>query len=175
LPEVWQRHPDEAMRGLDDLRQLTKGALAEMRTLLWEMRPEALLERDLGSLLHQLADASASRSRVPVDVVIEGERRFSEDVQVELYRITQESLHNIAKHAQATQVSVQLHCIGDEVELKIGGNGQGFDDDEPSVGLGLGIMRERERTIDGELTIESKRRERTTVTVRLNKTTKEQQ
>jgi signal transduction histidine kinase len=70
---------------------------------------------------------------------------------------------------------VQLHCIGDEVELKIGGNGQGFDDDEPSVGLGLGIMRERERTIDGELTIESKRREGTTVTVRLNKTTKEQQ
>jgi signal transduction histidine kinase len=108
LPEVWEQHPNEAMRGLEDLRQLTKGALAEMRTLLWEMRPEALLERELGSLLHQLADASASRSRVAVGVIIEGDRRFPEDVQVALYRIAQEALHNISKHAKATQASLQL-------------------------------------------------------------------
>jgi signal transduction histidine kinase len=108
LPEVWERHPNEAMRGLEDLRQLTKGALAEMRTLLWEMRPEALLERELGSLLHQLADASASRSRVAVGVIIEGDRCFPEDVQVAMYRIAQEALHNISKHAKATQASLQL-------------------------------------------------------------------
>ena len=51
LPDVWDRYPDEARRGLDDLRQLTKGALAEMRTLLLELHPSALLEKSLGELL----------------------------------------------------------------------------------------------------------------------------
>ena len=51
LPEVWDRHPEEARRGLDDLKLLTKGALAEMRTLLLELRPASLLEKTLGELL----------------------------------------------------------------------------------------------------------------------------
>ncbi len=97
LPEVWDRHPEEARRGLDDLKLLTKGALAEMRTLLLELRPAALLEKTLGELLQQLAGAAAGRTRMPVDVEIDGDGRLPDEVQVTLYRVAQEALHNVVK------------------------------------------------------------------------------
>ena len=156
LPEVWDRHPEEARRGLDDLQLLAKGALAEMRALLLELRPAALLERTLGELLHQLAGAAAGRTRVPVHVEIAGDVRLPEEVQLTLYRVAQESLHNVIKHARATGVQVGLACSDKTVVLSIHDDGVGFEDSEPtSPGMGLGIMRERVRAIGGSLQIES--------------------
>ncbi len=156
LPEVWDRHPEEARRGLADLKLLTKGALAEMRTLLLELHPAALLEKTLGELLKQLAGAAAGRTRVPVNVAIEGDRRLPDDVQVTLFRVAQEALHNVVKHARATDVKIHLICAEQNVVLTIHDNGLGFDHNRsPSTGMGLKIMRARVRAIGGQLQIDS--------------------
>jgi signal transduction histidine kinase len=72
LPRIWERDPEEGRRRLEELRGLTRGALAEMRTLLLELRPASLVEADLGDLMRQLAEAFAGRAQVPVDLDVEG-------------------------------------------------------------------------------------------------------
>jgi len=71
LPRLWERQPEEGRRCLAELHRLTRGALAEMRTLLLELRPTALVETALGDLLSQLAEAIAGRARLPVTRIIE--------------------------------------------------------------------------------------------------------
>jgi signal transduction histidine kinase len=167
LPEVWNRHPKEARRGLDDLKLLAKGALAEMRTLLLELRPTALLEKTLGELLQQLASAVAGRTRVPVDLRIDGDRRLPDDVQVTCFRVAQEALHNVVKHARATGVQIHLDCDEQGVTLTVYDNGRGFENNgSTAAGMGLEIMRERVRAIGGHLDIGSAPQSGTTVTLR---------
>jgi signal transduction histidine kinase len=165
LPEVWASDPDEGNRLLQELQQLNRGALAEMRTLLLELRPTALVEASLEALLRQLAEAISGREGMPVEVAIEGECRLPPDVHVALYRIAQEALNNVVKHAQATQVSVSLSSgasvlssdvDGERVELVICDDGRGFDPDAVPVGsLGLGIIRERAQAIGATLEIDT--------------------
>jgi ligand-binding sensor domain-containing protein/nitrate/nitrite-specific signal transduction histidine kinase len=112
LPGLWEHDPAEGRQLLGELRQLTRGALAEMRTLLLELRPAALVEANLGDLLRQLAESVAGRSGIPVVVLVAGcpVPDLPDEVQVALYRIAQESLNNVVKHAQARHVEVQLDC-----------------------------------------------------------------
>jgi signal transduction histidine kinase len=157
LPRIWDKNPDEGHRRLEEIRQLTRGALAEMRTLLFELRPAALADAELGYLLHQLAESITSRSRIPVEVHVEGECDLQPEMKVALYRITQEALNNVAKHAGASGARVNMSCKSGEVLLVISDNGKGFD--VASVhheSLGLGIMRERAKGIGAELKIDSK-------------------
>jgi signal transduction histidine kinase len=156
LPRIWAKDPDEGNRRLEEIRQLTRGALAEMRTLLFELRPSALSDAELGYLLHQLAESVTGRSRIPVDVNIEGQCDLTPEVKVALYRITQEALNNVAKHASANKANVVLSCHSGVVELSISDNGKGFD--VASVhpdSLGLGIMRDRAREIGAEIIVQS--------------------
>jgi signal transduction histidine kinase/putative methionine-R-sulfoxide reductase with GAF domain len=163
LPRLWERDAEEARRRLQELRELTRGALAEMRTLLLELRPSALLEARLSDLLRQLGESITGRARVPVRLEIEGECKLDGEVKVALYRIAQEALNNVAKHASATRATVSLHCpppevegMGARVELSIRDDGLGFDPASlPLDSLGLGIMRERAEAIGAVLTIES--------------------
>jgi nitrate/nitrite-specific signal transduction histidine kinase len=154
LPRLFERNPEEGHKRLDELRQLTRGALAEMRTLLMELRPSALEEAELGDLLRQLREAFVGRSRIPVNFVVEGELDPPRDVKVGLYRIIQEALNNIVKHASASQVDLNLHCAPEGIELSIKDDGRGFDpSDVPFDHLGLGIMRERAQEIGAEIEI----------------------
>jgi signal transduction histidine kinase len=73
LPRIWERNPDEGRRRLEELRQLTRGALAEMRTLLLELRPAALVEVELNDLLRQLGEAFTGRSRIPIQVEVDAD------------------------------------------------------------------------------------------------------
>jgi signal transduction histidine kinase len=156
LPRLWDRSPDEARRRLEELRELTRGALAEMRTLLVELRPAALDEVPLMDLLRQLGEATTGRVRVPVTLEVEGECRLPPDVKVVLYRIAQEALNNVGKHANASQVLVRLRCAEGRAELLVRDDGQGFDPSEISPDhLGLAIMRERALAVGVELSIES--------------------
>ncbi len=163
LPAIWESDQDEGQQLLQDLRQLSRGALAEMRTLLMELRPAALVEANLGDLLRQLGEAVAGRMGVPVTVTVEDQHELPPDVHVALYRIAQEALNNVVKHARASQVAVSLRglltppMIGG-VELHITDDGRGFDPScVPSdhLGLGLGIIRERAEAIGATLNIES--------------------
>jgi signal transduction histidine kinase len=156
LPEVWTRYPEEARRGLDDLRQLTKGALAEMRALLLELRPAVLLEKSLGELLVQLADATAARTRMPVTAEVTCDRPLPDDVQIGLYRVAQEALNNVIKHSQASRATLGLSGDSQKVILTISDDGRGFAPQSAEPGrLGLEIMRERVRTIGASLKVES--------------------
>ncbi len=156
LPRLWERSPDEGWRRLEELRQLIRGALAEMRTLLLELRPAALVETGLGDLLRQLAEAITGRARVPVTVKVKGQRPLPSDVQVALYRIAQEALNNVAKHAEASQATVSLRCQPERVELRVSDDGHGFNPENISPEhLGLGIMCERATAIGATLKIES--------------------
>jgi len=165
LPRIWEKSPEQGMERLQELRELTRGALAEMRTLLLELRPSALTDAEMSELLRQLAESITGRARVPVDVSIEGNCSLPVDVKVALYRIAQESLNNVAKHAGATQASVQMHC-GDDVTLEVVDDGLGFDvNSVPPDSLGLGIMQERAKEIDAELSVDSEVGEGTKIRV----------
>ena len=156
LPTLWKSDQDEGRRRLEELGHLTRGALAEMRTLLLELRPGALVEASLGDLLRQLAEAISGRTRVPVALTVEGERSLPPEVKVALYRIAQEALNNVAKHAGASRATVSLRLQPEQVELRVNDDGRGFDPDRVSPeSLGLGIVRERAQAIGATVTIKS--------------------
>jgi len=166
LPRVWERDPAEASEGLAELRDLTYGALAEMRTLLLELRPSALLETGLDDLLVQLSQAITSRAELPVRTDVAPAPPLPEDVQVAFYRVAQEALNNAIKHAEASELVVGLRVTppSDEREhgwegrlvLRVSDDGRGFDTNHPPAShLGMGIMRERAEAIGANLSIES--------------------
>lgn len=164
LPRLWERNPSEAQRCLAEIHLLTRTALAEMRTLLLELRPGALIEVELKDLLEQLVKAIGSRMRLPVTLTGEKFGPLPPKVQIALYRIAQEALNNIVKHAGASQATVEIHsdtppnhpdCRA--VELRILDNGRGFDPQSVSAtSFGLDIMRERAEAVGAELTVISR-------------------
>lgn len=156
LPKIWERNPEEGRRRLEELRQLTRGALAEMRALLLELRPAALAEAELPDLLRQLAESVTGRARIPVVVEVGGECCLPVEAKVAFYRVAQEALNNVVKHAAASSASLALVSQGGEVRLRVADDGQGFD--PAAVGpyrLGLGIMRERAEAVGGSLQVKS--------------------
>jgi signal transduction histidine kinase len=163
---MWKTDPERVQQQLEDVRQLTRGALAEMRSLLMELRPEALAKAKMDDLLQQLGRAVTSRTGVPVTVEVEGKWSYPTTVQIALYRIAQEALNNVAKHAEAEHVDVQLQCGRDRAVLSIVDDGEGFDvANIPPDRLGMGIMNERAAEIDARLEIESRPGHGTTVQV----------
>src|SRR5512143_744192 len=112
LPRLWERDQDQARQFLDDLRRLMRGAMAEMRSLLAELRPSTLTDAELGELLGLLGSAFTGRTNVPVNVTVEEHGILPADVQVALYRICQEALNNVAKHAAASLVELSLKRAG---------------------------------------------------------------
>ena len=156
LPKMWERDPEIAFKKLEELRQLTRGALSEMRTLLLELRPAALAEIDLADLLRHLANAFTARARLPVNLIIEGQPDPPAEIKTVFYRVAQEALNNIAKHAAASQVSILLYRGETWVELQVVDDGRGFDPHQiRAMSLGLGIMRERAEAIGACLILES--------------------
>jgi len=164
IPRIWRRDPEEGLQNLEELRQLTRGALAEMRTLLLEMRPESLERSNVKSLLTQLADAFIGRVRVPVSLVIQGDCEVSHEVKIVFYRVAQEALNNIAKHSGARQVELCLECRPGQMNLLIKDDGLGFESDSIQPGhMGISIMRERASSIGACLKVESQVGRGTTV------------
>jgi len=165
LPDIWKMNETEGKRRLAELRQLTRGALSEMRTLLVELRPNALVEIPLPTLLRQLSEALTGRARIDIQFSSEGERALPADVQVGFYRIAQEALNNVVKHSKASQAAVMLK-LGDQVRLSITDDGTGFDPlTVPPDHLGLKIMCERSDAIGAKLNLYSEPDEGTQVTV----------
>ena len=166
LPQIWKRDPEMAQQSLDELRRLTHGALAEMRTMLLELRPSALIKTPLGELLAQLTEAITSRSGLPFQLFIEKIPSIPEEVHTSFYRVAQEGLNNVVKHAQASLVTVSLSATpassepGDvwegEVKLVIKDNGRGFSlQNEHAEHMGLSIIRERAALINARVSIDS--------------------
>jgi len=156
LPRLWDRNQEEGRQRLEELRQLTRGAMAEMRTLLFELRPAAFKEARLGDLLKLLTQGVAGRARIPITLTVDGDRTLPPDVQLALYRIAQEALNNVVKYADPRQTFVSLRCRPEQVELTICDDGRGFDPNSVSPEhLGVRIMHERAAAIHAMMNLKS--------------------
>lgn len=156
LPTIWENDQDEGMKNLEQLKRLTKGALAEMRMLLLELRPSSLVETDLHELLERLAEATMSRKKLEISVQAMPIGDLNPDIKIGLYRIAQEGLNNIARHSRATYAKIALLEDGSVVKLIISDDGRGFDQSNAvSDRMGLSIMRERAAGIHADIKIDS--------------------
>jgi len=156
LPDLWDMDVNEAKKSTEELRQLTRGALAEMRTLLLELRPAALTQTRLSDLIKQLCDAFIGRSRLPITLNIEGDSELPPEVQIAVYRIAQESLNNVFKYARATQVNVSLFMLNNGLRFEVCDNGIGFDmTTSKPTSLGMRIMHERAEAVGADFHISS--------------------
>ena len=155
-------------QGLEDIRTLTRGAMAEMRALLYELHPGGLTDKPLGRLLDSLCTAFTSRTRIPVALSVAGQDRLQPQIQEMLYRIAQEALNNISKYAAAHAVRVALTGSPEEVMLVIADDGRGFEMSNGSTasqGMGMGSMRDRAARIGAQLRVDSRFGAGTTITV----------
>ena len=156
LTVLWKSNPEQVEAGLHDIHQLTREALTEMRSMVSEMRSPSAQSSDLTIMLNKLAEKLMARQNVKVDLDIQLSVALPDDVQMTLYRITQESLNNIAKHAEADTVHIELFSEKDTVTLCIKDNGKGFDPATiPADHFGVAIMRERAESIGATLEINS--------------------
>ena len=156
LPRVWQTHPDQAQDALYNLHRLARGALGEMRTLLFELQPAMLLEKEPEELLRQLAHATMGRTQTMVEVGVRGERALPDEVRIALYRIAQEALNNVTKHAAASQVIVELELEPEQVVLDIKDDGRGFDPETVAkLGFGVRNMSDRAKEIGAAFSLQS--------------------
>ncbi len=156
IPRLWEQDQALARRSLKDLHRLTRSAQAEMRALLAELRPSTLIDTDLGELIKLLGYALSGRVDIPVVVNTSGNINIPSGVQIVFYRVCQEALNNIAKHAKASRVDIDLQQDGAELTLRILDNGRGFDQNQTTSGhYGLQMMQERADDLGAQLTIMS--------------------
>jgi signal transduction histidine kinase len=151
------RESDELRRAAGDLRELVVATLQDVRRLAVQLRPKALDDFGLAAALERLAQTFGDATEIRVELEPRlGEERLPPDVETTLYRIVQEALINIVKHAEARNVSILLLRRERTATVVIEDDGKGFD---PAAtreeGLGLLGMRERVALHDGRLTVES--------------------
>ena len=160
----------EITKKIKYLRQLTQGALAEMRALIFELRPGALEEEGLVQAIRKHASALQSREVLQIEVIADEEKmpKLKPAVEEALYRIAQEALHNIVKHAKASNVDVRLQVEDGFLLLQVIDDGVGFDVEQVPAGhMGLGTMGQRTQALNGEYGVVSVPGNGTTVSVRL--------
>jgi signal transduction histidine kinase len=141
---------------LERLNQLAESALAEMRMLISELRPERQAGEDLEALLRKHIDSRHIPEGLAVSLDKQGDERLSSQEEQGLFRITQEALNNVIKHAHAAKASIHLHLVF-PLWIEITDDGQGFslEQAEGSGRLGLAGMQERADEISWELAIQS--------------------
>ena len=166
LPAVWKREPDEGLRTLETLRRLVRAALAEMRTLLFELRPATLDAAPLDTLLQRLGDSLGGQAQIAVDVHVDEAVSLPRDVKLVFYRVAQEAFSNIGKHARATRVTAAVGAQDGGAMLTVRDDGNGFDPGAVTGDhMGLRIMRERLDRVEASLAVDSAPGRGTTVTV----------
>lgn len=158
LPYLMETEPpEEIKKNLQELHRLTRGALAEMRTMLMELRPNTIVNTDLGNLLTQMVEGLAGRTTAKIQLSVEGVGLLPPEVQTAIFRITQESINNILKHSKADSVQITFKNMRNSAMLCVQDNGCGFHPGNVTTErLGLRIMRERADAINASLEITSK-------------------
>ena len=143
-----ERLPPEAATVIEEVERLNRGALAQMRTMLLELRGEAVEDVPMEQLLRHLADATEGRAAVTVQLSIAGEERLPPNLHVAIFRITQEALNNVVRHAHAATAWVKLELGPGSARLVIGDDGRGFDPGRPVDPSHLGLVSMRERAAE---------------------------
>jgi signal transduction histidine kinase len=150
------RDLDAARLRLGELRELERDALAEMRGLIFELRPANIEADGLVQAVRTHAAAVEGRTGIPIAVECGLDDRLPLEMEAGLYRIAQEAIHNVVKHASASNVRVSIAGDPAEVRMTIEDDGVGFDPTAASPGtLGLAGMRSRAERLGGTLSINS--------------------
>jgi signal transduction histidine kinase len=161
LHEVEGRLPEKARSGLGGVRDRLDVVEQQLRRLSHELRPMVLEDVGLEAALQFLAEGVEIRAGVPVRVECEGVETMSATGQTVLYRIVQQALINVGKHARATQATVRVVREGPHIRCSIADDGIGFDvrilngSPQESRGLGFVGMRERASALGGTLEVSS--------------------
>ena len=157
LPRMIPTKPEKAVQQANDLHTMVRGAMAEMRTLLWELRPENIIQTKLSNLLTQLVYAAESRREAGVSLHLHAtdETLLPPDVQVAFYRIAQECLHNALKHSKASRIAVRFRQTSGCTAITITDDGRGFDTLLTNAGFGLNTMQERAASIGAVFSVRS--------------------
>ncbi|GAB4209444.1 MAG: hypothetical protein OHK0022_40520 [Roseiflexaceae bacterium] len=162
-----ERDPARAAEPIDYVLSLAEAGLAEMRALIFELRPESLEQEGLVAALTKQTAALRARHSLAVQTALCDEPELPLEAKEVLYRVAQEAMHNVVKHARASRVDVRLDC-GPCVVLEVRDDGQGFDPQGSFPGhLGLKSMRERAERLGGRVTIQSAPGQGTTVRAEL--------
>ncbi len=141
---------------LDYILSLADAGLAEMRALIFELRPESLEREGLVAALEKQAAALRARHEIKVETDLCNEPDAPLEIKEALYPIAQEALHNIVKHAHASSVRIRMRCSPENVTLDVSDDGIGFEPEGDFPGhLGLHSMRERTERLGGTLAVES--------------------
>ncbi|OEF99758.1 histidine kinase [Vulcanibacillus modesticaldus] len=156
-----------ARRELKDLKLMIRQSLADVRQIIFDLRPMVLDDLGLIPTLRKFIPEVSKRERLPIELVITGrERRFPSGLEVAIFRLIQELINNVIKHANASQVLVNVECAESFVQVMIRDNGVGFIEDEvmrDKNHFGLIGIRERIQLLEGELDIKSILNQGTTV------------
>ena len=152
------RDPQRVSGLLDHLQNLSQNALGEMRSLIQQLRPHSLIENGLPAALRDHAAERLEQDNLKVEVRVNGEGRLPVDVEEGLFRIAQEALNNIVKHAKTDRATILLNFENDMATLIIEDQGAGFDQTSAKSAtghMGLSSMRERIDSLGGILTIDT--------------------
>lgn len=150
------RDPVQAVEPLDYVLSLAEAALTEMRTLIFELRPDILNTEGLVAALTKQIDSARVRHRLEVRAELADEPALPYEAKEALYRIAQEAIHNVVKHARARRLDVRLDSTAADTVLEVHDDGLGFAADAATPGhLGLRSMRERAAQVGGALEVES--------------------
>jgi signal transduction histidine kinase len=161
-------HDSVAAEPMEYVVSLANAALAEMRAMIFDLRPEALEQEGLVAALHRQAAAVEARHEILVETRFDGEPEIALEAKEAFYRIAQEALQNVVKHSRATNVALTFEDGPDGVTLKVQDNGRGFDVGADFPGhLGLTSMRERAAKVGATFVLESAPGEGSRVVVRL--------
>ena len=168
---MYIKKPEKVEAQLERIQSLSRGALTEMRSLIFQLRPAALEEQGLLVAIQKHLDALQSRESVKIHFEVAGEGRLSKEHEQTLYRVAQEATNNIVKHARASEAWVKLVIGESEVTLSIVDNGVGFEQNAASLrnqerkSLGMTSMQERAALAGGHLEVNSAAGHGTTVTI----------
>jgi len=154
--EIAEHDPERVADPLEYVLSLAEAGLAEMRALIFELRPESLEAEGLVAALEKQAAALRARHEMVVETVLCEEPEATPEAKEAAYRIAQEALHNTVKHARATRVEIKMECAPERITIEVSDDGVGFDPEGDFPGhLGLRSMRERASRLGGTLEVES--------------------
>ncbi len=166
--EALESDPEQAMASIEYVIALAEAGLAEMRALIFELRPESLEIEGLVAALTRQVAVLRSRYKLTVDATLDDEPDLPLEMKHALYRVAQEAFHNIVRHARASTVALRLARQNNEIILQVRDNGKGFDPTGPFPGhFGVRSMRERVAKMGGTFTIENAPGEGTCIDVRV--------
>ncbi len=156
IPRLWKKDPKSVPKRLNEIRMLNNAALTEMRSLLFDLRPDTFKGEELRGLIKELVKSIGIKSKIPISVSIIKKYDYPSKIVLSFYHIARESLNNIVKHSCATKARLVLKSLHGKITMEINDDGIGFDTKDVSYdNLGLIIMKERAKMIGASLDLKS--------------------